>query len=390
MAPTRLSFGLLGPLQILVDGTALPLGGPKQRVVLATLLMNRNRAVAVESLITAAWEDDPPSDGRTNIHVYVSNLRKLLAAGDVDARKVLEKRSPGYQLNVVDGDVDAGRFMTASSAGVAAAAARRFEEASSHLTAALAEWRGPVLEDLRQYQFIDAFAVALTEQKMSTHAARAEAEIACGRAALMVGELEALVAEHPFREPVWAQLMTAYYLAGRQSDALEAYRRLTGILADELGIDPNADLRALHGRILRQEHLDVAQLAQLTAERTISTSAQRMTAGVGSRMEAWLRSSSGQWHPVKGMATTIGRLPDNDVVLNDGKVSRRHAVIVNTGISFVIYDAGSANGVELHGRLIANSAPLNDGDHLRIGTTDFVFEMRAASGDKTTETRIPM
>jgi SARP family transcriptional regulator, regulator of embCAB operon len=202
---------------------------------------------------------------------------------------------------------------------------------------------------------------------------------------LVVGELEALVAEHPFREPVWAQLITAYYLAGRQSDALDAYRRLSTILADELGIDPNTELRDLHGRILRQEHLDVAQLAQLTAERTISTSLQRMTAGPGSRMDAWLRSAAGQWHPIKGMATTIGRLPDNDIVLNDGKVSRRHAVIVNTGISFVIYDAGSANGVEMHGRLITNSAPLSDGDEIRIGTTDFVFEMRESSGEKTTE-----
>ena len=366
-------FGVLGPLQMSVDGTSKALGGPKQRMVLATLLMNRNRPVAVESLIAAAWEDEPPMEARANIHVYVSNLRRILERAGVSASTSLEKRSPGYQLNVDDADVDVGRFLQQDAQGVRAAAAHRFEEASRHLSAALAEWRGPVLEDLRQFQFIDAFAVALEERKIAAHSARAEAEIACGRAELVIDELETLVAEHPYREPVWAQLMTAYYVTGRQSDALDTYRRLTDTLADELGIDPNVALRELHGRMLRQERLDVKVSAHETACSTMASTSQRGGGGPGSRMTARLHSMSGHSHPVKGAATSIGRLADNHIVLTDARVSRRHAVIVDTGIGFVIHDTGSANGVELKGRRIVGSATLADGDHLRIGNSEFTF-----------------
>ena len=262
IAPTSSGFGLLGPLQLTLDGASVPLGGPKQRVILATLLMNRNRPVAVESLIAAAWDDEPPAEARTNIHVYVSNLRRLFAKVGADDRVSLEKQSPGYRLNVDDSDVDVGRFLRENDAGVRAASARNFEEASRYLSAALAEWRGPVLDDLRQFQFAETFAVAMTEHKLTAHAALAQAEIACGRAATVIAGLESLVAEHPYREPVWAQLIIAYYVAGRQSDALGAYRRLKDILADELGIDPNATLRELHAQILRQERLGVEESAQ--------------------------------------------------------------------------------------------------------------------------------
>jgi DNA-binding SARP family transcriptional activator len=374
MAATSPVFGLLGPLQIAVDGTSVPLGSPKQRVVLATLLMNRSRPVSVESLISSAWEDEPPTEARTNIHVYVSNLRRLLGTVGVDPRASLEKCAPGYRLNVDEADVDAGRFLRANSAGVAAAAARQFEEASQQLSLAIAQWRGPVLEDLRQFQFIDAFAVALTEDKLVAHTARAEVEIACGRAQAVIGELETLIAEHPYREPLWGQLMTAYYLTGRQSDALDAYRRLTAILANDLGIDPAASVRDLHGKILRQEPFDVKDTAQATAHHTLGTSVQRSAEWADSNLAAWLRTSSGESYPVKGAATSIGRLSDNDIVLKDTKVSRRHAIIVDTQISFMIHDTGSANGVVLNGKRIMGSATLADGDLIRIGNHELTFE----------------
>ena len=129
-----------------------------------------------------------------------------------------------------------------------AAASGRFDQASRHLSAALAEWRGPVLEDLRDFQFVEAFATALVEDKIVVHTAKAEAEIACGRAAAVISELEALTTEHPYREPLWAQLITAYYLTDRQSDALAAYRRVKTVLADDLGIDPGQTLRDLNDR----------------------------------------------------------------------------------------------------------------------------------------------
>jgi DNA-binding SARP family transcriptional activator len=124
---------------------------------------------------------------------------------------VLASAPPGYRLNVPEAGCDIGRFSTAKSAGVHAAAAGRFEDASRHLSAALAQWRGAILEDLRDFAFVANFATAMNEEKMAVHEARAEAEIACGRAHAVIGELEALSAEHPYREPLWAQLITAYY-----------------------------------------------------------------------------------------------------------------------------------------------------------------------------------
>ena len=150
---------------------------------------------------------------------------------------------PGYRLNVAETACDIGRFIIGKSAGVQAAAAGRFEAASTHLSAALAEWRGPVLDDLRDFQFVDAFSTALIEDKVLAHTALAEAEIACGRGYGVIGELEALTGEHPYREPLWAQLITAYYLVERQSDALAAYRRLKETLAEDLGIDPGPTMR---------------------------------------------------------------------------------------------------------------------------------------------------
>ena len=185
-----MGFGVLGPLQMTVDGAPVSLGTPKQRAVLAMLVMNRNRPVSTDSLITAAWEEWPPAEARASLHSYVSNLRRLVSGAGVDPKSVLVNAPPGYRLNVADTACDIGRFVVEKAAGVHAAAAGRFEEASRHLTAALAEWRGPVLDDLRDFQFVDAFATALTEDKVVAHTAHAEAEIACGRSYSVIGGLE--------------------------------------------------------------------------------------------------------------------------------------------------------------------------------------------------------
>ncbi len=251
-----LQFGVLGPLQLIAGGTPVQLGAPKQRAVLAMLVMNRNRAVSVDSLIDAVWDQSPVPAARTSIHSYVSNLRRLLGSAGYDSNKVLASVPPGYQLNVADADCDLGRFVTEKNAGLHAAAAGRFEDASSFLAAALAEWRGPVLDDLREFAFVDTFATALSEVRVAVQTTLAEAEIACGRADAMIPRLEVLSAEHPYRERLWAQLITAYYVAERQSDALNAYQRLKANLAENLGIDPGPTVRSLHERILRQEPLD--------------------------------------------------------------------------------------------------------------------------------------
>jgi DNA-binding SARP family transcriptional activator len=380
MADKRLEFGLLGPLEMSIDGTLVPLGTPKQRAVLAMLVINRNRPVGVDSLITALWEEWPPSGARASIHSYVSNLRKLLSGAGIDPRAVLAAAPPGYRLSISDHTCDLGRFIAEKTAGVHAAAAGRFEQASQHLSAALMEWRGPVLDDLRDFQFVNSFATALVEDKILAHTAKAEAEIACGRASAVITELEALTVEHPYREQLWAQLITAYYLTDRQSDALSAYRRVKRTLADDLGIDPGPNLRALNERILRQEPLDAKMNAKSTAVGTVTVLDQR-TMVSGQQVVAYLHDmASGHHYPIQTAATRIGRLTDNDIVLDSANVSRHHAVIIDTGTNYIINDLRSSNGVHVQHQRIRAAAPLNDGDHIRICDYEFTFQITTGRG----------
>jgi DNA-binding SARP family transcriptional activator len=375
MSNAGLQFGVLGPLQLRAGGALVPVGAPKQRAVLATLLMNRNRAVSVDALIDAVWDQSPVPAARTSIHSYVSNLRRLLGSASADPSRVLASVPPGYQLNVADADCDLGRFVIEKNAGVHAAAAGRFEDASTYLSAALAEWRGPFLDDLREFAFVDTFATALSEVKVAVHTALAEAEIACGRGDGIIPRLEVLTAEHPYRERLWAQLITAYYITERQSDALNAYQRLKANLAENLGIDPGPTVRSLHARILRQEPLDTHETAQTTSTHAVVRLGPHTGTLVAPSAVAELRGRDGQRHRLEG-STRIGRRPDNDIVLDDDEVSRYHAVVIDTAGSFVISDLTSTNGVQVGGRRIRGSAALADGDHVRIGGHEFTFEIR--------------
>lgn len=141
-----------------------------------------------------------------------------------------------------------------------------------------------------------AAPAALMEDNVSAHTARAEAEIACGRAYAVIGKLEELVAQYPYHEPLWAQLITAYYVAERQSDALEAYRRLKTVLAEDLGIDPGPTVGGLHVRILRQERLDTKLAARTTAARTLTTT---HSAFIRQSAAAGLRDAAGRHYPLQ-------------------------------------------------------------------------------------------
>jgi pSer/pThr/pTyr-binding forkhead associated (FHA) protein len=235
----------------------------------------------------------------------------------------------------------------------------------------------PVLDDLREFRFVDPFAAALVEDKVVAHVLRAEVEIACGRADSVISELEGLVGDHPCREPLWAQLITAYYLAERQTDALDAYRRLRSTLSEDLGIEPGPTLRTLQERMLRQEPLNVQHVAQSDAS-DIATMLELHTSSANTASpsnRAQLRGVAGRCYPLETVATGIGRRGDNSVVLDDPKVSRYHATIIDTGASFVINDLRSANGVEVGHERIRGSATLCDGDVISIGGYQFTFEM---------------
>lgn len=367
---TGLHFDVLGPVQMTIDGIAPPLGGPKQRAVLAALIINRNHPVSADALADRVWNHRPPPEARASLQVFISNLRRILRHAGIDARAVLASAPPGYRLIVPDQGCDLGRFLAEKRAGIQAAAARRFEEASGHLAAALAEWKGPALDDLRDLEFAETFAAAIEEEKVSALAARAEAEIACGRAEAVIPELVSLASVYPHREPLWGQLITALYVCGRQSDALEACRRLRSNLAEELGIDPGRDLLELEGRILRQESLAVAETALATAAHTVTVLETLERA-----LAAQLRDRQGRVFRIGSAGVRIGRMPDNDIVLAQGKVSRHHAIIVDTGMNFVLRDLRSSNGVYVGGNRVVDSVWLVDGDIIRIGDTELELQI---------------
>lgn len=356
-----------------VDGAAVPLGTPKQRAVLAMLLINRNRPVSIDALIDAAWEQGAPSGARATLYAYVSNLRRLIGAG-AEGRALLANAAPGYRLAVTDSRYDLGRFLAEKKEALRTTAEGRFEQASEHFAAALAHWRGPALDDLRDFGFADAFAKGLAEERIATQVARAEVEIACGRAHSIITELEQLAADNAYREPLWAQLISAYYLADRQADALEAYQRLRTALADDLGVEPGLTVRALHERILRQQPLDVRRAARSSADETIGTLSARIASTPEPTNGPCLRDADQRRYPLVATTTRIGRSPDNDIVLDGAKVSRHHAAIVDTGSSFVVVDLRSVNGVYVSGRRIQSSATLTDGDRIRITGHELTFE----------------
>ncbi|KAA0019001.1 BTAD domain-containing putative transcriptional regulator [Antrihabitans cavernicola] len=352
----RVDIRVLGPVQLLVDGRPLAVGGPKPRALLAMLTINRRRAVPAEALANALWNGEPPDAYSASLQVSVSNIRKSLRAEGIDAASMLRTVAPGYRLELADDDCDLGRFENARSRG--------------DYAAALAEWGGAALADLRGIGFADDFTVAMDEERLLTTSARIDADIAGGGAASVVGELVALTADHPLREPLWGQLITALYLSGRQADALDAARRVRTILSDQLGIDPGPALAQLEQQVLRQEPLSLARPSRRAALAMNETVAE--TQNVVRRGQ--LRLADGTVVVVGADGLTLGRMTDNDVELDDPKVSRHHARITRSRAGILLSDLHSANGVYVNEQRIDGAAILADGDGVRIGTTVMVFE----------------
>src|SRR5437588_7511982 len=242
------AFGILGPLEVLRSGRAVPLGGPRQRAVLAVLLLQPNRVVSADRLVEDVWAGHAPEASVTSLQTYVFHLRRALEPGRPrgGAAEVLATRDRGYLLQVSRDRLDAAAFEDGLAAGLAALEAGRHSQARERLGRALDLWRGPVLADLSDYAFIQAEAARLDELRLAAWEGRIEADLALGRHGAVTAELERLVGEHPLRERLHGQLMLALYRCGRQADALAAYRRVRDLLAAELGIDPGEPLRRLH------------------------------------------------------------------------------------------------------------------------------------------------
>jgi len=237
-------FRLLGPLEVLVDGTPLRIAAPKPRALLALLLLNRNRVVPTDRLVDELWGDEPPARATKALQVYVSQLRKALGPDR------LLTRAPGYELRVAEGELDLDRF---EALAAEARAADDPKLAAAGLRDALALWRGPALREFRSEPFADAAAAQLEDLRLAALEDRIEAELEAGAAAQVIPELEQLVASEPLRERPRELLMLALYRAGRQADALDLYRRTRELFVDELGIEPGPALRELEQAVLRQD-----------------------------------------------------------------------------------------------------------------------------------------
>ena len=261
-----LELRVLGPVQAVRAGRDVALGGPRQRAVLALLVLEAGRVVPAGRLAEDAWAGRPPLGAAKTLRSYVSRLRSALAP-----EVTLAARGGGYALSVGPGQLDAARFerlvaegQAVLRRGEAAAAGNRFREA-------LALWRGPAFAGVADVARLALEAARLEELRLAAVEGRLEAGLALGRAAEVAGELERLVAEHPVRERLWRLLMLALYRGGRQADALAAYQRARAVLAGELGLEPGEELRELERAVLRQEVPPVASLpehnlpAQLTS-----------------------------------------------------------------------------------------------------------------------------
>ena len=239
-----MEFRILGPIEVVDDGTVLPLGGRNQLAVLALLLLHVDEVVSTDRMVDALWGDEPPRTALTSLQNSISRLRKLLGAGR------LQTKPPGYVLHLLDGDrLDARAARSLADRARGAESGERAE--LLHDSEAL--WRGPPLADLAYDAFAHAPIAQLDELRLGVIEERIDAELELGRHNDLLGELEALVAEHPLRERLRGQLMLALYRAGRQADALHAYQEARRTLLEELGIDPGPALYRLHGAILRQE-----------------------------------------------------------------------------------------------------------------------------------------
>ncbi|HWM02073.1 MAG TPA: BTAD domain-containing putative transcriptional regulator, partial [Actinophytocola sp.] len=246
-----LRLGILGPLEAVADGLRLDLGGPKQRELIALLLLHVDKVVPTGRLIEALWGTRPPAAAEVTLRTHVSHLRKrLVPAGAADA---LVTERPGYRLRLDPEQVDAHRFERTAGLGQESLGLGDAHRAAALLREALAQWRGPVLADLGYPEFAAADTARLDELRLVTLEARIEADLALGRHQEVISELEALVAEHPYRERLCGQLMLALYRSGRHVDALAVYGAARQRLADELGLDPGPALAKLETAILRHD-----------------------------------------------------------------------------------------------------------------------------------------
>jgi DNA-binding SARP family transcriptional activator len=262
-------FRILGPIEVVDAGAEVPLGGRNQRILLALLLVNADEVVSTDRIIDALWGEEPPRTALTSVQNSVARLRKRLGP------ERLVTKPPGYMLRLQDDVLDARRARQLVDDARGAEPAVRVEI----LHEAERLWRGPSLADFLYEAFAQTPIAQLDELRAAIVEERIETALELGRHAELLGELEALVAEHPLRERLRGQLMLALYRSGRQGDALHAYQDARRSLLEELGIEPGPALQRLHGAILRQERSLDGAVARVRPADTVEEVSETLLAG---------------------------------------------------------------------------------------------------------------
>ncbi|MGV3760402.1 MAG: BTAD domain-containing putative transcriptional regulator, partial [Actinomycetota bacterium] len=246
---------ILGPLEAVAGGEALDLGAPRQRALLAILAIHVNQVVSLDRLIDLLWGDRPPAAAIGSLQAYVSNLRRILEPErrPRQAASVIVTQAPGYALRLAAESVDAALAADLICQGRAHLAGGDLRAGLVQLDAALQLWRGDALADFRHHDFAQIDAARLDELQLTAQEDRVEGMLRLGDLSAALPLCEQMVARHPLREHLRALHILALYRAGRQVDALRAYESIRQVLADELGVDPGPELRALHHQVLEHD-----------------------------------------------------------------------------------------------------------------------------------------
>jgi DNA-binding SARP family transcriptional activator len=275
-----MDFRILGPLEALQEGRVVMLGGSKQRALLALFLLHANETLSTDRLIDELWGEHPPATAAKTVQVHISRLRKALAGGAGNGSRdgMVVTHEHGYELQLDLEHLDAHDFGRLVVEGSSELAAGRAERAASTLERALSLWRGTPLADLAYEPFARRGIAQLGDLRVTALEQLIDAKLALGAHAEVVGRLETLIDENPYRERLHAQLMLALYRSDRQAEALQVYQDARRKLVEELGIEPGQQLRELERAILAQDPALAVKAVEPSPE---PHAAQRLAALIG-------------------------------------------------------------------------------------------------------------
>ena len=365
---TILRVGVLGSVVAHVQDRPIQVTSARQSAVLACLALQAPRLAGSDTLIDAVWGEDPPARAEQALQQHVSTLRTLLEpdrARRTDST-LLVTEARGYRL--IADEVDADVFLTLADQGEQQAAASHWSEALRTLDAALTCWRGPALAGVPGTPWFTAHQVRLSERRLSVTETRLAALLGLGQLGPLIADSEAVLAEHPLREGIWAGLMLAMVRSGRPADALAAYSRARRTLREELGLEPGETLRRLEHDILTQSPI----LLPAAADADPAGGLSQTYAAAGPDAVPWVQLPDGQHVALPAGPHRIGRHPHAAIRLADSRVSRWHAELDHTTDGVHLRDLGSTNGTTVNG-ITVQATRLADGDTISIGGVLLVF-----------------